>query len=277
MEDLKENLKKIRPSTSILNINKTNTRNNKEIKKEKKTVFNALLDNVVNGNQILSRCLDLCIDTKDTKNPDSENFTISINFEGLIKTNSTKQCHHLFEIFNKSKSAKIPEKDFPILRHPVIALFIWKKWEKAIWFFLLNAVLYGIFLSNYTWMILFIFEHDTVNGNVEGNGYNGTCKSDHYTDGIGAAGIGLYSSVILLILWEIMQMIRLGKLYFKEVENYIEMFVFVTALLLLADIKSCLNDDYRRGIVAVGISLCWIELVFLTGRLGLITRSVKHT
>ena len=126
MEDLKENLKKLTPSTCFLNLkNKTNTGNNKEIKKEKKTVFNALLDNVINGNKILSRCLDLCIDTKDTKNSDSENFTISINFEGLIKTNSTKQCHHLFEIFNKSKSAKIPEKDFPIIRHPVIALFIW--------------------------------------------------------------------------------------------------------------------------------------------------------
>ena len=67
-------------------------------------------------------------------------------------------------------------------------------------------------------------------------------------------------------------MIRLGLTYFKEVENYIEMFVFTTALLLLSDIQSCLDDDYRRGIVAVGISLGYIELVFLTGRLGLITK-----
>ena len=249
-------------SRSILNLTDT------EIKKEKKTVFNALLNDVVNGNKILSRCLDLCIDTKDTENPDSENFTIGINFEGLIKTNSTKQCRHLFEIFKKSKSANIPEKDFPIIRHPVIALFIWKKWRKAIWFFLINAVLYGIFLSNYTFMILFIFEHNTLNG----NGSNGTCQSDHYIDDIGKAGIGLYFSVILLILWEIMQMIRLGRLYFKEIENYIELFVFITALLLLADVESTLNEDLRRGSVAVGISLGWIEMVFLTGRIGLITR-----
>lgn len=67
-------------------------------------------------------------------------------------------------------------------------------------------------------------------------------------------------------------MVRLGKLYFKEVENYIEIFVFVTAFLLVEDIQSCLKDDFRRGFVAVGISLGWIELVFLIGRLGLITK-----
>ena len=91
-------------------------------KKRKKTVFNALLDDVINGYKILSKCLDDLI-TKTTENPDSETFALSINFEGLIETSSTKQCGHLFEIFNKSKSGT--EKEFPIIRHPVIALFIW--------------------------------------------------------------------------------------------------------------------------------------------------------
>ena len=104
-------------------------------KKRKKTVFNALLDDVVNGYKILSKCLDDLI-TKTEENPDSETFALSINFEGLIETSSIKQCGHLFEIFNKSKSGT--EKDFPIIRHPVIALFIWKKWRMAIWFFLIR-------------------------------------------------------------------------------------------------------------------------------------------
>ena len=239
----------------------------KDERKKKKTVFNALLDDVVNGNKILSRCLDDLI-TKTTDNPDSERFALSINFEGLINTNSTKQCRHLFEIINKSKSGKIPEKDFPIVRHPVIALFIWKKWRKAIWFFLFNAVLYGIFLANYTWIILLIFSNDE--GNEEET--NGSCQTDHYKDNFGKSGYGLIISVVLLSLWEIMQMVRLGKLYFKEKENYIEIFVFATAFVLIADIQRCLNDDIRRGFVAMGISLGWIELVFLIGRLGLITK-----
>ena len=121
-----------------------------KLEKKKKTVFNALLDDVVNGNKILSKCLDDLV-SSPTENPDSEKFTLEIDFNGLIKSESTKQCHHVFEIFNKSKSGKIPEKDFPIVRHPVITLFIWKKWRKAIWFFLVNAILYGIFLSHYTW------------------------------------------------------------------------------------------------------------------------------
>ena len=240
-------------------------------RKKKKTVFNALLDDVVNGNKILSKCLDDLI-TKTTENPDSERFSLSINFEGFINTNSTIQCHHLFEIFNKSKSGKIPEKDFPIVRHPVIALFIWKKWRKAIWFFLVNAVLYGIFLANFTWIIFLIFSNDKGNRTDNGEETRGSCQTDHYKDNLGKSGTGLIISVILLTLWEIMQMVRLGKLYFKEVENYIEISVFSTAFLLVADIQSCLNDDYRRGIVALGISLGWIELVFLIGRLGLITK-----
>ena len=247
-------------------------------RKKKKTVFNALLDDVVNGNKILSKCLDDLI-TKTTENPDSERFALSINFEGFIETNSTKQCRHLFEMFKKSTSGKIPEKDFPIIKHPVIALFIWKKWRKAIWFFLFNAVLYGIFLANFTWIILEIFSNDKGSVNVQGNRTesveepNGSCRrTDHYKDHFGMSGNGLIISVVLLSLWEIMQMVRLGKLYFQEIENYIEIFVFATAFLLVEDIQSCLNDDYRRGIVAVGISLGWIELVFLIGRLGLITK-----
>ena len=260
-------------------VRKCNDKEKLKNEKKKKTVLNALLDDVVNGNKILSQCLDDLI-TKTTDNPDSEHFALRINFEGFIKTNSTKQCRHLFQIFNKSKSGKIPDTDFPIVRHPVIALFIWKKWKKAIWFFLLNAVLYGIFLFNYTWIILEIFSNDKGNGNIKGNRTdsrnetNGSCQSDHYKDNFGFSGNGLIISVVLLSLWEIMQMLRLGKLYFKEVENYIEIFVFATAFLLIEDINSCLNDDYRRGIVAVGISLGWIELVFLTGRLGLIAKSV---
>ena len=254
-------------------------------KKKKKTVLNALLDDVINGYKILSKCLDDLI-TRTTDNPDSETFALRINFEGLIETSSTKQCGHLIEIFNKSKSGT--EKDFPIIRHPVIALFIWKKWRMAIWFFLINAVLYIIFLSIYTWMILWIFSNDKGNGNVEGNpdsvgfivyrspitdsGFKPgrTCRSAYYD--FGYSRMPMIISVTLLSLWEIMQMIRLGRRYFKEIENYIEIFVFSTAILLIQDVQSCLDNDFRRGIIAFGISLGWVELVFLTGRLGLITK-----
>ena len=126
-------------------------------KKEEKTVFNALLDDVVNGNKILSKCLDDLV-SSSKENPDSEDFTLKIDFDGLIKTNTTRQCRHLFEIFNKLKSGKIPETEFAVVTHPVIALFIWKKWRKAIWFFSLNAILYGIFLSNYTWLVEHIIQ-----------------------------------------------------------------------------------------------------------------------
>ena len=128
-------------------------------------------------------------------------------------------------------------------------------------------------------MILWKFYNTSRNANVEGNTTEigketeRTCQTDHYQDDFGHNEIILIISLILLSLWEIMQMIRLGKLYFKEVENFIEISVFATAFLLLGDIRSCcLENDWKRGIVAVGISLGWIEWVFLTGRLGLITK-----
>ena len=160
-----------------------------------------------------------------------------------------------------------------------------KKWRMAIWFFLVFAVLYIIFLTIYTWMILWIFSND---GNVEGNtdsvGFivyrslitdsgietTRTCRSAYFD--FGYSRMKLFISVMLLSLWEFMQMIRLGRRYFREIENYIEIFVFSTAFLLVQDVQSCLDDDFRRGIIAFGISLGWIELVFLTGRLGLITK-----
>ena len=120
------------------------------------------------------------------------------------------------------------------------------------------------------------------NAETENGTRNETCQNHPYQDGdIGKSGIGLLVSVVLLICWEIIQMIRLRLIYFKEIGNYIELFVSVTALLLLSDIKSMTSADdsgerergeWERGIVAVGISLAWIELVFVTGKLGLITR-----
>ena len=83
------------------NVRKYNDKEKLKNEKKKKTVLNALLDDVVNGNKILSQCLDDLI-TKTADNPDSEHFALRIDFEGFIKTNSTKQCRHLFQIFNKS-------------------------------------------------------------------------------------------------------------------------------------------------------------------------------
>ena len=71
-------------------------------------------------------------------------------------------------------------------------------------------------------MILLIFNNDTVYGNNESNGTAESCLSDHYQDDFGHNEIILIISLILLSLWEIMQMIRLGKLYFNVgIGNYL--------------------------------------------------------
>ena len=105
MQRVKENLKD--PAAKLLGSGK-----------KKKTVFQALLDDVVNGNRILSKCLDDLISSPSNTKPDSEDFTLNIDFSGLIKTNSTKQCENLFDIVNKSKSGKICEIQTPALDAP---------------------------------------------------------------------------------------------------------------------------------------------------------------
>ena len=75
---------------------------------------------------------------------------------------------------------------------------------------------------------------------------------------------------VFLSAMEIYQAIKLKKQYFKELENYIEWVVLISALITMVFKEIILQSNWEaavvRGIAAIGICAAWLELIFIIGR-----------
>jgi len=75
---------------------------------------------------------------------------------------------------------------------------------------------------------------------------------------------------VFLAAMEIYQAINLKRQYFKELENYIEWVVLISALITMIFKEIILQNHWNaaviRGIAVVGICAAWLELIFLVGR-----------
>merc|ERR1719219_1090001 len=69
---------------------------------------------------------------------------------------------------------------------------------------------------------------------------------------------------------EVYQAVKLKKQYFKELENYIEWVVLLSACVTMIFKEIILQENMEasivRGIAAVGICAAWLELIFIIGR-----------
>lgn len=75
--------------------------------------------------------------------------------------------------------------------------------------------------------------------------------------------IFLVISIALLLLHEAWQLLALGKQYFKEMENWFELLIIAFAIATVILKKDL---DSLKIVAAIGISITWIELIFLFGR-----------
>ena len=204
---------------------------------ESKTVVRKLLEDSVNGNQIVSRHLDTFLKTTGN-NPDSEEFAIEVDFTGIVNfdKNSPKQFRALYDIFDIFKNGNDYEKDYPLITHPVIALFVWKKWNSTRYPFYLAFAVYSVFLIFYSLMVVDVFSITE----TQSNNTNITEIQSGKTSNISTSTIyqiilmiGMIIFAVLLLIWEFFQAFRLKMLYFKEIENFIEIFVFLSSFCLV--------------------------------------------
>ena len=114
-----------------------------------KDVVKTIIKEVVNGTELIKQTLDNCITATNDK-PNSLDFAINISFRELFTPRSRVQCHvfdHLLDF----------EGTREIVMHPVVATFIWAKWEKTKYYYYFQALLYLIFLSCYSVLIYQLF------------------------------------------------------------------------------------------------------------------------
>ena len=194
----------------------------------------------------------------------AKDYNVKIDLEGILP--ETEQCQVLFDILDVGVDANIIE---DIVKHPVITTMILKKWEKAKWFYFLTTFIYFLFLASYSFLIYDLFGPQAQEIKKDnGHYYNEIlCKGayDKYKDELGnltacqfrdpicnignpdqllkrsnklhtefqeswiawTTVMGIF--VVTLMISELAQFYVLQRLYLKEIENWIEWTVFVSA------------------------------------------------
>eukprot|EP00096_Caligus_rogercresseyi_P004529 TRINITY_DN18838_c0_g1_i1.p1 TRINITY_DN18838_c0_g1~~TRINITY_DN18838_c0_g1_i1.p1 ORF type:complete len:1006 (+),score=258.20 TRINITY_DN18838_c0_g1_i1:102-3119(+) len=149
-----------------------------------------------------------------------------------------------------------------LLKHPVIASFLWLKWQRIRSYFYINLFLYLTFVVLLTAFIFLQYGGSIVPRNPT----NGST-----TQGVDNAVLGLQVilSVLLIILLcrEVFQMCVSFKRYFFNVENILELTIIGLSVAIIFSSNETPEELMRnRHLAALCVLFTWTELLVLIGR-----------
>ena len=249
--------------------------------------------------------LDIHVTALDI-NEDSINYALKVDFEGILCPYTTKQTMAVYDLLDLriENGSENMQAFTSLIKHPVIALFIALKWKKTQWYFYAQSLVFISFLLFYSSLLFYLFNRPEVycsklekllyqrNSTVI-NEYrlfpediSGSKKERNDCERYAARPSKKFMTdfdtnfilcemfflifFVFLSAMEIYQAIKLRKQYFKELENYIEWVVLISALITMVFMEIILQKNSEaaviRGITALGICAAWLELIFLIGR-----------
>lgn len=203
-----------------------------------------------------------CITTNGLRSGD-DNYEIRFDYTNLVplsirkpatkvvvKNSSNFQCTD--EMAPIEYMARTPElKD--LVKHPLIASFLFLKWHQLALVFYTNFVCYTVYCLAIILYLLFCFGQDSSRGI--------------------AAILYLISSIgaLYVVVREIAQMVMSPSVYVKNKENYLEIALIIATILVLCNFQYAENT--RRTISAITILLAVTEFFLLTGSLPFLSFS----
>ena len=241
-----------------------------------------LLVDVVNGHKIVKAILDNCVG-ETCEEEDSIDFAIKIDWSGMFNRDQNNQTALLFDLLNfrDKHSASFSQ----LLRHPVIAAFITLKWRKSQKYFYAQSAMFFSFLVLYSIFIVFLFNRENICSSFDVKLPDAGCTTEDYKGlitiflessqptGFLVCEILLLALTIILAFVELYQAFKLRRQYFREIENYFEWFVILSAFISMGYKDVILQESsenpvsaFIRGITALGICFSWLELIFMIGR-----------
>jgi len=273
--------------------------------KRKRTIARKILEDAVNGDKVVKRELDSHVTALDDKK-DSINYSLEVDFEGIFCRDSSKQTMVVYDLLDlrAEKGSDVMQPFTSLIKHPVIALFIAKKWKRTQWYFYAQSLIFMSFLLFYSTFIIYLFNRPEVHCSklekllsqrnstviketvLFPDDINGTKQEQHECERRALRISNKFLSnvnsnfivceVFFLIFFvflsamEVYQAVKLKRQYFKELENYIEWIVLVSALITMLFKEIVLQSNWEaaviRGIASVGICAAWLELIFIIGR-----------
>jgi len=155
------------------------------------------------------------------------------------------------------------EKNWYLLKHPVIATFLWMKWKKIRCTYYRNLILYLAFVAFITSYIFVLYSGKAVRSDsVIGK----ECSTETVVKGdVTFLWIATTICWVYLIAREFLQFGIAPKRYIFTLENWAELALIAMTSFLLFDGYSC-NIEAKRHVSAFVIVLSWSEMIVMIGR-----------
>jgi hypothetical protein len=217
----------------------------------------------------LETYLDTCL-TTNMERPNDEDYELKFNYSFLVPPSNAidgDACKvPLMDDSNASVSDNdcllAPETDAllymtqnselkPLLKHPVITSFLYLKWQRISCLFFANITFYTLFWLSLIFYIL--FDGDLI-------------EKNDLTKGLAhLVEILTWIGLLVLLFREILQAAVSPRLYFKSIENWLEIcLIGVTVTILVKDVPNI--ESIKQPLYAIVILLSSAELVLLIGQ-----------
>lgn len=207
--------------------------------------------------EVLEKHFDSCITTNDLRAGEDE-YEVQFDYSSLVPVSTRKHNDKKSSDDHKKSEDYCPNEMIALeyisesnelrhlIRHPLIASFLFLKWNQLALIFYMNFILCLLFAVS-TATFTLIYQQDP-----ELNGVKHVMR------------IISFALTLYMIAREISQF-RLSPLtYFRSVENYMECAMIVLVIIVLFDL--C-EEDWRRTIAASAMLLIGIEVFHLAGSL----------
>ena len=157
-----------------------------------------------------------------------------------------------------------------LLKHPVIATFLWMKWKKAGSKYNKNILMFLAFVAFITSYIFVVYSGQSVRSDsVTVQFPNNTleCKIDAKVKS--DVTFLKFGSIVLLILLMLRELFQFGiapRRYIFTLENWLDITLIVLTSILLFDGDYGCHIRTKRHLAAFIIVLSWCELITMVGR-----------
>ena len=180
-----------------------------------------------------------------------------------------------------------------MLTHPVLVLFIRRKWKRAMKYFLLHTAVFLLFLITYYLYINTVFQYEKKESDTASfnDSHSGNRSQDQNRTLLPAFldndqkeweeweerkewhllnEICFLFMTILLFCLECFQFVNFGIDYFKQLENLHQVIIILTAIIAMVlkpySLEGNIRGEFVRGAIACGFCISCFEFIFVVGK-----------
>lgn len=212
---------------------------------------------------LLEKHFDHCV-TANNRRPGDADYEIIFEYDNLVPVRKSKDNN--IAVVKESADEMVPialmakSKELKhLVKHPLIASFLFLKWYRLAKLFYLNFVLYSAYCLAMILYLMFCY------------GVHEPTKLDSFSI---ILRIIIVCGSVYILLRELAQIVMSPKVYVRNCENYLELLLIaMTIVVLFGNSIIDINNTTKRTIAAFTILIAISEFFLLTGSLPILSFS----